>query len=355
MSTAVQLRKGTTAEHATFTGAVAEVTVDTTKDTIVVHDGATAGGIPVAREDGSNATGTWGISVTGSAATAGSASTATNATNATNVTGTATSSVPTSALASGTANSNTFLRGDRTWALVGGTADVQTFNSSGTWTKPASGSMARIQVWGGGGGGGRGNTATRQTGGGGGGYNEITVPLSTLASSVSVTVGAGGAGRTGSTGVGSTGGTSSFGALVYAYGGGGGLGTTTNFTAATTGGGGGQISAGAAGVGGFNVSTVIGRPAMSGTNGKGMGIWSGGTGLFDTYSSVLMARPDALFGGGGGGVGSIANTQGSSVHGGDGGDRNQAGTAPGGGGGPSSVANGNGLDGAGGRVVVTVW
>ena len=50
MSTQVQLRRGTTAEHATFTGAVGEVTVDTTKDTVVVHDGSTAGGIPLALE-----------------------------------------------------------------------------------------------------------------------------------------------------------------------------------------------------------------------------------------------------------------------------------------------------------------
>jgi len=50
MSTAVQLRRGTTAEHASFTGAVGEVTVDTTKDTVVVHDGALAGGHPLLKE-----------------------------------------------------------------------------------------------------------------------------------------------------------------------------------------------------------------------------------------------------------------------------------------------------------------
>lgn len=54
MSTAVQRRRGTTAEHATFTGLVAELTVDTTKDTVVVHDGVQAGGYPLAREDLSN-------------------------------------------------------------------------------------------------------------------------------------------------------------------------------------------------------------------------------------------------------------------------------------------------------------
>lgn len=54
MSTEVRHRRGTTAQHATFTGALAEITVDTDKKTAVVHDGATAGGIPLAREDGKN-------------------------------------------------------------------------------------------------------------------------------------------------------------------------------------------------------------------------------------------------------------------------------------------------------------
>jgi hypothetical protein len=48
-SFAIQLRRGTTAEHSTFTGLVGEITVDTTKDTLVVHDGVTAGGYPLAK------------------------------------------------------------------------------------------------------------------------------------------------------------------------------------------------------------------------------------------------------------------------------------------------------------------
>jgi hypothetical protein len=51
----LQLRGGTTVQHSTFTGASKEVTVDTTKKTAVVHDGATAGGNPLMREDASNA------------------------------------------------------------------------------------------------------------------------------------------------------------------------------------------------------------------------------------------------------------------------------------------------------------
>lgn len=47
MATELRLRRGTTAEHATFTGALAEVTVDTTTKGLVVHDGVTPGGFPV--------------------------------------------------------------------------------------------------------------------------------------------------------------------------------------------------------------------------------------------------------------------------------------------------------------------
>jgi len=54
MAKRVQRRRGTTAEHATFTGYVGETTVDTSKDTVVVHDGANTAGFPLAREDLSN-------------------------------------------------------------------------------------------------------------------------------------------------------------------------------------------------------------------------------------------------------------------------------------------------------------
>lgn len=49
MSTQLRLRGGTTTEHSSFTGAEREITVDTTLDTLVVHDGVTAGGIPLAK------------------------------------------------------------------------------------------------------------------------------------------------------------------------------------------------------------------------------------------------------------------------------------------------------------------
>lgn len=46
--TTLQLRRGSQAENAVFTGALGEVVVDTTRKTLVVHDGATVGGTALA-------------------------------------------------------------------------------------------------------------------------------------------------------------------------------------------------------------------------------------------------------------------------------------------------------------------
>ena len=54
MAKLLKLRRGTTTQHGSFTGAEGEVTIDTTKDTAVVHDGSTTGGTPLAKEDMSN-------------------------------------------------------------------------------------------------------------------------------------------------------------------------------------------------------------------------------------------------------------------------------------------------------------
>ena len=57
MAIQLQLRKGNSLSHSTFTGAIAEVTVDTTKNTVVVHDGSTVGGFPLAlKSDVANVT-----------------------------------------------------------------------------------------------------------------------------------------------------------------------------------------------------------------------------------------------------------------------------------------------------------
>ena len=50
MSRQIQIRRGTSAEHTNFTGAIGEITMDTTNKTLRVHDGTTAGGIPLAKQ-----------------------------------------------------------------------------------------------------------------------------------------------------------------------------------------------------------------------------------------------------------------------------------------------------------------
>ena len=54
MTTAVQRRRGTSTEHSTFTGLDGEITVNTTTYTLHIHDGATVGGVALAKADGSN-------------------------------------------------------------------------------------------------------------------------------------------------------------------------------------------------------------------------------------------------------------------------------------------------------------
>jgi hypothetical protein len=244
------------------------------------------------------------------------------------------------------ASGNVLTSNGTTWVSQAGGAggtDVQTFNSSGTWTKPSAGSMARIQVWGGGGGGGRGSSNNFVSGGGGGGYNEVTVPLSSLGATVTVTIGGGGAGRTGSAGQGGQGGDSSFGTTCLAYGGAGGNGTQSS--SANRAGGGGQLSAGTSGVPESTPSTQ-GNPQVFNT------FWHGGWGVQGASLSNSQTCP-SVFGGGGGGF--TDALRGLSVYGGNGGfGTGGNGTSPGGGGGCTG-SNTNGGNGAAGRVVVTVW
>jgi len=50
MAKQVQFRRGTTSQTNGFTGAAGEVTVDTDKNTVVVHNGSTAGGFPLVKD-----------------------------------------------------------------------------------------------------------------------------------------------------------------------------------------------------------------------------------------------------------------------------------------------------------------
>jgi len=209
-------------------------------------------------------------------------------------------------------------------------ADQQVFLASGTWTKPTGFSAKAyvlIQIWGGAGGGARGTgTQGLATGGAGGAYRERWIPLSDLAATESVTIGQGGAPRTGSTGNGSNGGNSTFGNKITAYGGGGG----------NSGG----------------VSNGGGLYAVGG------GAWGDATDVFTGAGCPSNANGGRAIGGGGaGGAATTGGSQGGTSEfggrGGNGGNSPQAGTQPGGGGGAG--LNADGARGADGKCIVTVF
>jgi hypothetical protein len=211
----------------------------------------------------------------------------------------------------------------------------EVFNSSGTWTKPSgisSSSPVYIQVWAAGGSGAR-HTNGVNGGGGGGGYLELWTVLSALGATETVTVGAGGAARTGSNQAGAAGGNSSVGAILIAYGGGG----APSPGSGVGGFGGGALAnlaaAGALRTGGNGGETDSGNPSVCNALYGGAGGAGQGSGGVLTFPGNLSP----VYGGNGG-----ASASGTAA----------SGSAPGGGGGGATGTSGAG---AAGRVIITVF
>lgn len=177
----------------------------------------------------------------------------------------------------------------------GGLQSIQTFTSSGTYTKPAGINKIKVYITGGGGGGGSSNAAAYHSGGGGaGGGTAIELLDATSITTVSVTIGAGGTAGASGGSTGGNGGTSSFGSYCSATGGTGG-----HFGGSI----GGLLSGGIGSNGDLNLKGNAPQggsdnPSFSNTPGHGGGSFWGGAG-FGRYNNT--AENGVLGGGGGGG------------------------------------------------------
>ena len=117
MTKQVQRRRGTATQHTSFTGAEGELSVNTTNKSVHVHDGSTAGGIELARKDGSNVAFTSGtldgVTIGGTTAGAGTF---------TNLTATGTTTL------AGASTSANITFGDNDKAIFGAGSDLQIYH-----------------------------------------------------------------------------------------------------------------------------------------------------------------------------------------------------------------------------------
>lgn len=210
-------------------------------------------------------------------------------------------------------------------AFTGGGANVQSFGSSGTYTKPSGAKFVMVELWGAGGGASFfalcGYPASTRTGGGGGGgaYSYKLFLAPEVSSTVPVTVGAGGAGVQGiyytppAGFSGNAGGDTTFGSLLFAGGGGGGKLNPSGYSFGSLGGTGGKaIQDSPSNIFYENSlqyqSFVTQAPTAIGT--VMWGIWAGGSGgrtpACPSSQTVCISHGSvSLFGGGGGGAANL--------------------------------------------------
>lgn len=140
MAQQVQFRRGTTSDHSAFTGALGEITVDTTLKTVRVHDGSTVGGNIVAPSNGATLTSS---TITAPTITAPSIANATISGTNNLLSGTLT--VTTGSIANGTFTnytettySNSGIGAAFTANLALGTVQTLTLNNNCTFTMPTA-------------------------------------------------------------------------------------------------------------------------------------------------------------------------------------------------------------------------